>query len=330
MPYPEEASAEAFAAWTPERQARHWREAATASGADLVLSGVLRYDPIAHSLLAHPAVHALWIQLIGFSVGSVAIRNDIPLLLAGVLGLEASEWWRDDRLYLVEVGLDCSLHDISMLGDAGAGASIGNRRAELTSVAALSDQVKMSFHERATVVEHALSFLVPAPFLGGDAEKEHHNLRETVAAELLGEWVQQFALREQDLQRARGMVPFEVEELSLVPGKGAEPWALTGQVRLDLRQLDLMDGLRIQVDQNPARVEALDEGETPGLFPFHVSLPTVREGSSVRLDVRDGGLRQGVRTFTWIAGLTGTRLEKVLRVKLAPSPAVSHHAAGAL
>lgn len=316
LEYPAGVEATDFHRWPAAQRAAWWRETAEASQADLVLSGQVRYDPTVHSKFARSGLGAIWLQSVSISLGGLALRRSVDWLLLLVLGLEASEWWREDRLYLVEVGLECTLHEVSVLGDDGAGASLVNRQARLAGAAAFRDQVKMPFHQRASGLDYPLSLLVPAPFLGGSKEKEHRNLRQTLANELLGDWVRQLALREAELLGGGGVLPYEVEALRL---ERREPWTLVGQVRLDTRVLDLMDGLRVRVDGGNTLEVPLETGPVPGVFPFEVPLPQVTEGSTVRLEVRDGGLRQGVRTFSFIAGLTGTRVERALQVEL-PSP----------
>ncbi len=298
------------------QRAAWWREAAEVSQADLVLSGQVRYDPTVHSKFAGSATWAVLAQTLRVSLGGFALRQGLDGLLAVLVGLEVSEWWNEDRVYLVEVGLECTLHELSVLGDDGAGASLVNRQARLAGAAAFRDQVKLRFHQRASRLDYPLSLIIPTPLLGGDLEKEHRSLRQTLASELLGDWVRQLGLREAELLEGGGVLPYGVDALRL---ERRATWTLVGQVRLDTRVLDLMDGLRVRVDGRDPLEVPLGEGPVPGVFSFEVPLPEASDGSTVRLEIRDGALRQGVRNFSLIAGLTGTRVERAIRMEL-PAP----------
>lgn len=315
---PEGVSAATFATWPRARRETHWLEAAGACRADLVLEGLIEYDPVVRSEVISPGLWgSLWVFELLWKYNWLAGNLAFPIVpLLGDIGL----WSKEDRAYYCNLSFDGSLHEVSPMLDAASDADLTNDRAVLLRLSTVTTQAQLRFKDRAGFFAYAASFVVMAPLLPGDSDVEHESLREELAEQMLFDIVQQVGFRRARLLQAEGVFPFEVESVGLLSHKSGDT-EVYAVLELATDLVDEMDGYRIWVEDElvvDAFFEGPVSGPSPGRDRYVLSerLPGLEPGAWIQLELRDAAAKQNVRTFTLVVGITGKNARKKLSVDL--------------
>jgi hypothetical protein len=303
-----------FEGWPAAEREAHWLAAAEACGADVLLCSTFRAAPHVRAERGSTFWGTFFDGL--FKINAVYVGTGIAYGFSAFLTVWL--WDLDDRVLHFEVSIDASLQALAPLLDRASETSLANRRAELVRVFMYDSDATLSFHERSGWAGHLLSLVVPGTFLPSAESRLRESLREAIGESLTEVLVQEVEFRKAELLRGNELFPFEVTELRFARTDGAE-LALQAEVELDTARVDRMDGYRVWVGEELVADAPFGPGVPHGDQREHyrVFVPVPGAGSTpVRLEIRDGALQQGVRTFTLVKGRTGKRNEKELEMDL--------------
>lgn len=304
-----------LASWPRERRERHWIEAASACGADLLLLGEIEFDPrvdtsVVKSTLAIASLEALFKTALYFAFEPV---------VAGVMTVwSLAEWNQDQRTHVLRAGFDGSLLELGPLLDRTSEADLGNRRTQLVRSLEYETDLVSAFSDRQGWFGHVMSIFLPGGFFPSDRDVLARHLRESVAENVLAGLVEELEFRKLELLRGEDLFPFRVERLALTREGGKD--VLRAEVALTTETIDAMDGYRLWHD-GELIADAGFGAPLPrerGLARYELRVPLERLAPEavLRLELRDGAPRQNVRTFTLRPERTGRRSERKLAIDL--------------
>ncbi len=312
---PPDVAPDEFERWPAAAREAHWLAAAEACHADVLLHTTFRAAPGVRTRLEGGAFWGtFWDGL--FKFGAVVSGTGAAYGFSGFLTVFL--WGQEDRALRFDVGIDASLQTLAPLLDRASETSLANRRAELARVFVYDSDALISFHERSGWVGHLFSFAIPGALLPSRERRLRQSLRESIGAYLTKVLVQEIEFRKAELLGGNELFPFEVTVLRFARTDGGE-LALQAEVELATASVDRMDGYRVWVGDELVADAPFGPGEPLGnqRERYRVFVPVPGAGSTpVRLELRDGGLQQGLRTFTLVKGSTGRRNEKQLEIEL--------------
>jgi hypothetical protein len=310
---PPDVPAAEFARWSEAARDEHWLRAAEAAGADVLLRAALRAAPAVHTSFKGKATPMVLLDTL-FKIAFYSTGQGFFVIAS----FSAAGWSLEDRDARFDVGIEASLQALGPLLDRTSEVSLANRRAELVRVFVYDSDAVLTFHERSGVLGHLFSIFLPGALLPSSGSRQRQSLREAIGEYLTKVLVQELEFRKSDVLRGNGLFPFQVTELRLRNTDTPTP-ALDSTVLLTTESVDRLDGYRVWVGEELVADAGFEPGEHVGehLERFHLHVPLPALGSAlVRLEIRDGAVRQGVRTFTLLPGVTGRRTSYKLTMSL--------------
>jgi hypothetical protein len=258
-----------------------WLQAAQAAGADLVLDAVLIYDP----RLTTSLNDRFWLNM--------------PLFALGGPGT----WFVADRSYHCKVRLEVRVFDLALAASApGVLDATSQARVTLLRIERQVDEASLSLVERGSTGDFFLSVLVPAGFVGTEAEAAPTETRRIVTDRLCAVMNSALLERADDLARI-ARVDFHAEGVRVESADGARH--LVGEFVLQIGTASHLGELRYRIDDGAFAAAPWGEVrfEAPTArargrkhYPFRIP---VGAAATVQLEVEQLDLLASKRTFTY-------------------------------
>jgi hypothetical protein len=319
LSFPPGLTAAEVAGWPRERRERHWIDAASACGADLLLLGEIELDPHVETSVVSSSL--LTASLEGLLKAGLYV-NFTPVGAGVVTFLSLLGWNQDQRTHVLRAAFDGSLLELGPLLDRTTEADLGNRRTQLLRSLEYETDLVSTFSDRQGWLGHVLSIFLPGGFFPSDRDVLARHLRESVAENVLAGLVEELEFRKRELLHGEGLFPFRVESLALARGAGKH--VLSAEIALTTATIDAMDGYRLWIDGQLTADAGFGAPLTRerGLARYDLRVPLERLAPEavLRLELRDGAPRQNVRTFTLRPERTGRRSERKLAIHLPSGP----------
>lgn len=268
-----------------------WLAQAESIGADLVVDATLRFDP----QLTTSLNDRFWLNLPLFALGGPAT------------------WFVADRSYHCNVVLEARVFDLPWA--ASPAVRMLDERSKITGMEREAKESSLSLVDRGSFDHFMLSVLVPAGFVGTEANAVPEGVGEEVMTKLCDSIRDALRERREDLARI-ARVAFHAQDVRVETTAGSR--SLVGRFVLKLGEVSELGELRYRLGEAKEFMVAPWAGEerkaptgiTPArkIYAFRIPL---QGATMVQLEVEQLDQNANRRTFTYRVGTDGSTLQSL-------------------